>query len=290
MDTSDKRTERQALDAVALGNRRWWTGHTMSYDWKDPVGAERFAGAWFDEIDRRFIDAARLFAHETGNERTPFDRIIPFETLKDRAVLEIGCGMGLHSELMAKAGARVTALDVSDTSVEATRRRAALKGLAIDVRQGDAAAMDFPDNSFDFVWSWGAIHHAATTGRIVRQIHRVLKPGGQARVMVYNLEGMPAYATLVRKYLLGFWHGNSLDQALWADTDGFSARYYTRDTLADLFNTFFEKTSVDVYGQEADALPLPRRLRALVRPLFSEDYLKRKVRERGGFLFITADK
>jgi hypothetical protein len=45
MDTSDKRTERQALDAVALGNRRWWTGHTMSYDWKNPVAAEKFSAA-----------------------------------------------------------------------------------------------------------------------------------------------------------------------------------------------------------------------------------------------------
>jgi 2-polyprenyl-3-methyl-5-hydroxy-6-metoxy-1,4-benzoquinol methylase len=286
MDISDKRTQQQALDVVALGNRRWWTEHAMSYDWTDAVRAERFSAAWFDEIDRRFIDAARLFAHD----QAPFDRIIPFDSLKDRTVLEIGCGMGLHSELMAKAGARITALDVSDTSVEAAQRRAALKGLAIDVRQGDAAAMDFPDNHFDFVWSWGAIHHAATTGRIVRQIHRVLKPGGQARVMVYNIEGMPAYVTFVRRHLLGFWRAKSLDRALWADTDGFSARYYTRDTLADLFNTFFEKTSVEVYGQEADAIPLPRRLRALVRPLFSDDYLKRKVRERGGFLFITATK
>jgi SAM-dependent methyltransferase len=174
--------------------------------------------------------------------------------------------------------------------VEATRRRAALKGFACDVRQGDAAAMDFPDASFDLVWSWGAIHHAATTGRIVRQIHRVLKPGGQARVMVYNLEGMPAYMTMVRKHLLGFWRGRSFDRALWADTDGYSARYYTRDTLADLFNTFFETTSVDVHGQESDATPLPRRLRRLVRPFFSDDTLKRKVRERGGFLFITATK
>ena len=283
---SNKRTQLQALDAVAQGNRRWWTEHTMSYDWHDPVGEEKFSAAWFDEIDRRFIGAARLFAHG----QAPFDRIIPFDSLKDRAVLEIGCGMGLHSELMAKAGARVTALDVSDTSVAATRRRAVLKGLAIDVRQGDAAAMDFPDNHFDFIWSWGAIHHAAHTGRIVRHIHRVLKPGGQARVMVYNLEGMPAYVTFVRKHLFGFWFGRPLDRALWADTDGFCARYYTRDTLADLFDTFFAATSVDVYGQEADAIPLPRRLRARARPLLSDDYLKRKVRERGGFLFITATK
>ena len=240
MDGPDKRTERQSLDTVALGNRRWWTDHTMSYDWNETVAAEKFSRAWFDEIDRRFVDAARLFAHEEGNDRTPFDRIIPYAALRDRAVLEIGCGMGLHNELMSAAGARVTAIDISDTSVEATRQRAALKGYAGDVRQGDAATMDFPDGSFDFVWSWGAIHHAAYTGRIVKQIHRVLKPGGQARVMVYNLEGMPAYMTMARRHLIGFWRGRSLDRALWADTDGFSARYYTRDTLADLFNTFFE--------------------------------------------------
>jgi SAM-dependent methyltransferase len=258
----------------------------MSYDWKDKVAADRFSLAWFDEVDRRFIDAASLFAHGEA----PFDRIIPFDELRGRAVLEIGCGMGLHSELMARAGAKVTALDLSDTSVEATRRRAALKDLAIDVRQGDAAAMEFPDGHFDFVWSWGAIHHAAYTGRIVREIHRVLKPGGEARVMVYHLEGAPAYMTFVRRHLIGFWRGRSLDRALWADTDGFSARYYTRDTLADLFNTFFATTSVEVLGQEADAIPLPRALRKLVRPLLSSDYLERKVRERGGFLFITATK
>lgn len=286
MDYSDKRTGRQTLDAVQDGNRRWWTDHTMSYDWNDAVAVEKFSAAWFDEIDRRFTDAARLFAHD----KTPFDRIIPFTALKDRAVLEIGCGMGLHSELMAKAGARVTAVDISGTSVAATRARAALKGFACDVRQGDATALDFTGDQFDFVWSWGAIHHAAYTGRIVKEIHRVLRPGGEARVMVYNLEGMPAYATFVRKYLIGFWRGQSLDRALWTASDGYMARFYSRDGIADLFNTFFESASVETFGQEADAVPLPRALRALARPLFSEDFLKRKARERGAFLLVTAVK
>ena len=50
----------------------------MSYDWKDKAAAERFSLAWFDDIDGRFIDAARLFAHD----QAPFDRIIPFAALK----------------------------------------------------------------------------------------------------------------------------------------------------------------------------------------------------------------
>ena len=126
----------------------------------------------------------------------------------------------------------------------------------------------------------GAVRKVARLEETVKWGHLVYAANGPALLIRAEDE----------RVLLGFWRGHSLDRALWADTDGFSARYYTRDTLADLFNTFFEKTSVDVYGQEADALPLPRHLRALVRPLFSDDYLKRKVRERGGFLFITADK
>ncbi|MEP7031689.1 MAG: class I SAM-dependent methyltransferase [Pseudolabrys sp.] len=286
MDYSEKRTDRQDLEAVQAGNRRWWTDHTMSYDWNDKIGAEKFSRAWFDDIDSRFIEGARLYGHD----QTPFDRIIPFAALSGKSALEIGCGMGLHSELMAKAGAKVTAIDISDTSVEATRQRAALKGFSCDVRQSDATRLDFPDASFDFVWSWGVIHHSAYTARIVKEIHRVLKVGGETRVMVYNLEGMPAYMTMLRKYSWGFWAGKSLDESLWGGTDGFSARHYTKDQLADLFNAFFSSSSVEVYGQEADAIPLPRRLRALVRPLFSDKSLKRLASQRGAFLHITAIK
>ena len=81
----------------------------MSYDWKDKIAGEAFSREWFDEIDARFIDAARHFAHTDR----PFGRIIPFEAIAGKRVLEVGCGMGLHTELMARAGANVTAIDIS---------------------------------------------------------------------------------------------------------------------------------------------------------------------------------
>src|SRR5262249_31175049 len=161
-------------------------------------------------------------------------RILPFDTLEGRAVLEIGCGMGLHSELLVRAGARVTAIDISDTSVDATRRRLALKGLSATVCQMDARALEFSADSFDFVWSWGVIHHSAQTAVILREIHRVLRPGAEVRFMVYNLDGMSAYVTICRDYLLGFWRGRTIDECLWARTDGYMARHYSRDMLADL--------------------------------------------------------
>jgi SAM-dependent methyltransferase len=228
----------------------------------------------------------RLFAH---GER-PFDRIIPFEAIAGKRVLEIGCGMGLHSELMARAGAEVTAVDISPTSVAATEHRAALKGLPIDVRRMDAVALDFPDRSFDFVWSWGAIHHSSRTGRIVRQMHRVLKPGGEARAMVYNLNGMVAYVAIARHYLWRFWRGKPLDECLWESTDGYMARFYTPDLLADAFATFFDSTRVQTFGQDADAVPLPRRLRTLAIKCLSEPTLARWANTRGAFLFVAAGK
>jgi 2-polyprenyl-3-methyl-5-hydroxy-6-metoxy-1,4-benzoquinol methylase len=273
-----------AGDAQA-GNKSWWTENTMSYDWKDKVAREQFTREWFDEIDARFIDASRHFAHRGQ----PFDRIIPFDRIAGKKVLEIGCGMGLHTELMTRAGAQVTALDISPKSVAATRARLALKGLQADVREVDAETIDFREE-FDLIWSWGVIHHSSRTGRVLRNLYNALKPGAELRFMVYSLDGAEAYAVMMSQYMFGFWRGKSLDELLWAHTDGFLARYFTKDSLTNLCRTFFDEVELEVYGQESDAIPLPRRLRGLVRPFFSDRYIEQAVRRRGTFLFATATK
>jgi 2-polyprenyl-3-methyl-5-hydroxy-6-metoxy-1,4-benzoquinol methylase len=266
-------------------NRAWWTEHTMSYDWKDKIVRQEFSREWFDEVDHRFIQSARHFAH--GDR--PFGKIIPFEAIAGKRVLEVGCGMGLHTELMARAGAEVTAIDISPTSVAATKARLALKDIAADVREADAETIEFEDQ-FDFIWSWGVIHHSSRTGRVLRNLHRALRPGGELRFMVYSLDGMQAYAVIASRYLLGFWRGRSLDELLWRSTDGYLARYFTRDSLANLCRTFFDDVELQVFGLEADAIPLPSALRRLVRPLFTDRYIEGAVRRRGTFLFATAVK
>lgn len=286
MKYSDKRTNVLDPDAIQHGNKNWWTAHTMSYDWADKSALSPLTLPWFDDIDRRFLHAARLFSEA----QNPFEELMGVKRLKGKRVLEIGCGMGFHSEMLAGAGARLTSIDLSATSVEATKTRLDLKQLGADVREMDAEALDLPSAEFDLVWSWGVIHHSSHTGRIVREIDRVLRPGGEARIMVYNLEGMPAYVTLVMHYLLGFWRGRSLDEALWRSTDGFSARFYTRDEFADLLATFFEHVETSVFGQDADVVPLPRALRGLVLSLLSLPRQRRLAGQRGAFLFAIANK
>jgi 2-polyprenyl-3-methyl-5-hydroxy-6-metoxy-1,4-benzoquinol methylase len=258
----------------------------MSYDWKETIQTPKYTLEWFDTIDRRFVYSSRLFAHNS----MPFGNVIPFDLLPGKNVLEIGCGMGLHTELMIRAGANVTSVDISSTSVDATLRRTSLKGLISDVRQMDASSLEFADESFDFVWSWGVIHHSSYTGRIVKEIHRVLRPGGETRVMVYNIEGMPAYITLLSKYIAGFWRGRSLDEFLWRSTDGYTARFYSKDTLSDLFNTFFADVGVRCYGQDADVVPLPSRIRKLVLRIMAEERVMKLAERRGAFLLVRAIK
>ncbi len=284
---TDKRQSVEGdVERIQSQNRGWWTRNTMSYDWNDKVGGERFTAAWYDEIDRRFIHGARLFAHD----KTPFDRIMPFEQMAGRDVLEIGCGMGLHSELMARAGARLRCVDISDTSIEATTRRFALRGLSASVQQMDARQLQFPDGSFDHVWSWGVIHHSAQTAVIIREIARVLRPGGEARIMVYHLDGMSAYVSIVRDYLFGFWRGRTIDDGLWKRADGYMARHYSKDMLSDIMRLFFTDVKAEAFGQDADGVPLPRRLRSLVMRLMSEKGLARRANARGSLLFMTARK
>ena len=287
MKLQDKRTARDIeLEKVQSKNQQWWTDHTMSYDWKDKVGQDRFSEAWYDEIDKRFVHGARLFAHD----QVPFDRIIPFDRLAGRDVLEIGCGMGLHSELMARAGARVRSIDISETSVEATRNRLALRKLPANVQRMDARVLDFPDASFDFVWSWGVIHHSAQTAVVIREIARVLRPGGETRIMVYHLDGMSAYASIVRDFLIGFWRGRTIDDGLWKRSDGHMARHYSKDMLTDIMNLFFAEVRAETFGQDADGVPLPRQIRPVVMKMMSADGLARRANARGSFLFMVAKK
>jgi len=281
---SSKRTAVMTMEDVQHGNASWWNAQPMDYDWRDSNGLQRGSLAWFDEVDARFVAVSRLFATDSR----PFDRILPLDALAGRRVLEIGCGMGLHTELMVRAGAHVTALDLTPTAVDMTRRRLALKGLHADVVVGDAESPDFRNGSFDFVWSWGVIHHSARTGRVVRQIARLLQREGECRVMVYNREGMTARLAAVRHVVQGHFLRQSIDETLFQATDGFTARFYVKDQFEDLFRTFFEHVTCDICGQDADVLPVPHQLRAALLRVVPLAYQRRAQARRGGFLLLRA--
>jgi 2-polyprenyl-3-methyl-5-hydroxy-6-metoxy-1,4-benzoquinol methylase len=285
IDKSYKRSEELSSVEVQRGNSAWWTRNPMAYDWTGKIKLPRFSQGWYEAIDAEFLYGSRLFA----TLQQPFDRIMPIPQLRGARVLEIGCGMGLHTQTMAAAGAEVTAIDLTSTAIEATRRRLALTGLRAQVLQGDAENLPFMTGAFDFVWSWGVIHHSSRTARIVREIARVLNKAGACRVMVYNREGMPARICFIRDYILkGGFVRQSYEETLYRSCDGFSARFYVREQIEDVFRAFFKDVSSEVCGQESDAIPLPSPLRRWVLSVVPEKYLSKAQARRGAFIFISA--
>lgn len=107
--------------------------------------------------------------------------------VKGKRVLEIGLGQGAESQKLVEAGAVYTGVDFTRESVERVKRRFEMFGLAAErVEQMNAESLALPDASFDLVFSHGVIHHSPRVAAIVGEIHRVLRPGGRAVVMVYH--------------------------------------------------------------------------------------------------------
>jgi len=273
-------------------SRLWWNKHPMSYDWYGTNPAPEGTAEFYDETDRRFFNASPLY-----NGARPFERWIPFDKLKGKRVLEIGCGLGSHSQLFAEAGCRLTSIDLTERAVGLTTRRLALRELPGEVRQMDAEQMDFADEEFDFVWSWGVIHHSAHTDRIVKQVARVLKSGGEFRVMVYNRQAFDSYVKIMRGVLTGKpLRGMSVADILSYYTDGYIARYYTRSELADLLaGSGLEAKSISPLGQSSEFVPLPGKgwmghfKYSLVARL-PQGLTQRALLKTGSFLFAVALK
>lgn len=94
------------------------------------------------------------------------------------SVLDVGCGGGILSEEFAKIGCRVTGIDPSAPSLEAARKHAAMQGLAIDYRQASGENIPFDVDSFDVVVCCDVLEHVDDLERTIREVARVLKPGG----------------------------------------------------------------------------------------------------------------
>jgi ubiquinone/menaquinone biosynthesis C-methylase UbiE len=155
---------------------------------------ERVRAFWQENpCGTKFADAppgSRRFYELVEEHRYKKEWHIPeaaqFARAKDLAVLEVGCGLGTDGAQFAKAGARYTGIDLTDAAVELEKRRFELFDLPGTFRVTDAERLDFPDNSFDLVYSHGVLHHTPDTAAAIREIHRVLRPGGKAVVMLYH--------------------------------------------------------------------------------------------------------
>jgi ubiquinone/menaquinone biosynthesis C-methylase UbiE len=215
-----------------------------------------------------------------------------FHNARGSRVLEIGVGMGADYLEWLKAGAQATGVDLSAASIERARRRCELAAYRPDLRVADAEQLAFPDNSFDVVYSYGVMHHSPNTAQCVREAWRVLKPGGQARIMVYHHPSITG-AMLWLRY--GFLRGKSMRASVFEHLESPGTKTYTREEALELFEDFREVKMRLVFSPGDLLLHQPSaryhtRFYRLVWKLFPRGLVKMFGRKSGLFLLITATK
>jgi ubiquinone/menaquinone biosynthesis C-methylase UbiE len=106
---------------------------------------------------------------------------------KDLRVLDLGCGVGFWAVEFGLAGyTDIVACDLTKNAIAITAKRAETHGLKLKLSQQNAEQLDFENNSFDHVNCQGVIHHTPDTDACLREIARVLRPGGTASISVYH--------------------------------------------------------------------------------------------------------
>jgi SAM-dependent methyltransferase len=159
-------------NATVATVRDFWQSHVNNEYYTE---AERASETYFSEIEERryrthyhLVDLFRRLDGSTGR------------------LLEVGCGIGVDSLQLARCGFDVTAVDLTENALRIAREFASRRGLSVDFRLGNAEGLDFPDESFDVVYSFGVLHHTPDLQQSIMEVHRVLKAGGTAYVMLYH--------------------------------------------------------------------------------------------------------
>jgi len=198
LEHAKNRTEKRQLEAV----RQWWDEHPMDYEGYDrkELKTDDDYRAFFRRIDASWWNAKNQI--HSSNPVHLGDRLLNQSRVTGRRVLEIGCGMGTWTQTFAEWGCDVTAIDLSPYAVEMTRKRLKLAGVKAKVSVMDAGDIRASADEFDFIWSWGVIHHSPHTEQIVKEIHRVLKPGGEFGIMVYYKYSIHSMYVLLRLGLM----------------------------------------------------------------------------------------
>jgi 2-polyprenyl-3-methyl-5-hydroxy-6-metoxy-1,4-benzoquinol methylase len=239
---------------------------------------------YFDEVERRkyFVEPhIPAFAE--------------FEKWQGKRVLEIGCGLGTDTLNFARAGAQVTAVELSDESARLARKRLELYGVSgrATIHVGDAEDLPslLPAQSFDLVYSFGVIHHSPHPRRIAEHIRHYMTPASELRLMVYSRISYKLFWIMKQE---GIWDLSRIDELLARNSEaqsGCPVTYsYDDESAAALLDGFqiLEMRKAHIFTWDVDAYVRHEYVKAPEWANVSDEELARLERELGWHLLIRA--
>lgn len=233
-------TENETLKAQV---REFWNQQSCD---TQVANAPKFSKEYFDEIEAfRYFD--QPFIHSFAQ----------FSRYRQKQVLEVGFGAGTDFIQWLRAGAFASGIDLTQEALDHLQHR-------IDVYQlpqpkkiqiGDAENLPFETGTFDLGYSFGVLMCAPDTEKAIRELVRVVRPGGEVKIMLYNLHSIYALDTWMKHALLRGKPWKSLRWALWNYMESIGTKGYTRKELARMFGALpLEKIQVHTEITAADCL------------------------------------
>jgi SAM-dependent methyltransferase len=246
----------------------------------------------FQTGSREYFDEHAGVVVEDGFAGEIDERIFPARGAVGE-VLDLGCGPGFWTAELAKRGFTVTAADLTKAALELTRVRCEALGFSAKLSLQNAEQMSFPDAMFVHVNCQGVIHHTPDTEACVREIARVLIPGGTASISVYYknifLRGWPLFSwagrmigmlggTLKGRGREGIYQLRDVDEIvrLYDGRGNPIGKCFTRKQFISMLDPYF--TVLETYLHFFPARTLPLRL---------PKWLHRLLDRRAGFLIYA---
>lgn len=238
----DRESQREIKDFWEEGSPMSFIGENFNYEEK-----------------REFRYSLQDYMHST----------FEFDKFAGKLVLDLGCGAGIDSAEFAQNGASVVSTDFTRIATQSTHSLFREANLPACVVQADATSLPFKKETFDCVYSFGVLHHIPGVKKAVAEINRVLKPGGQVMVMLYNRDSLLYGYSIV--YLRGIKERLlkrlTMDEVLSRFSERKEnnpyTRVYTKGEAVALFSPYFKSCSVEVRYNVID-LPEQRKVKVSV--------------------------
>jgi ubiquinone/menaquinone biosynthesis C-methylase UbiE len=181
--------------------RRYWDARPCNIRHSlKPIGSREY----FDEVEaRKYLVEPHIPA------------FAEFERWSGQRVLEVGCGIGTDSINFARAGAELTAVDLSGESLRIAQERAEVMGVADRIRfvQADAEKLTSAlagEEPYDLVYSFGVVHHTPHPERALAEIRRLVARGGTLKLMVYHRRSWKVFWIVAVQGRGRFWKTDEL--------------------------------------------------------------------------------
>jgi SAM-dependent methyltransferase len=192
------------------------------------ASSAKFSREYFEEIENfRYRD--QPFIHSFAQ----------FTRFRGRRVLEVGFGAGTDFIQWLRAGALATGIDLTPEALENLSRRIEIYDLPKPERicVGDAENLPFATDSFDLGYSFGVLHHSPDTIKGIRELVRVIRPGGELKIMLYNRHSIFAVNQWIKHALLKARPWKSIAQVIYDHVESIGTKAYTRHELRDILSS-----------------------------------------------------